>query len=149
MRIYQFEGFRMEYNLHTGAVRTFYPDGKYSHVEVNKDHAFHSQLLGITPGNANLLHELGHHVVAITLGYYTCPIVHNSALHLPMPHEAERLEWLITAISYFAMKKQMRHNHEWGAIRELALVANPFELGKQLMQLLHGLNTRNVNVTNE
>lgn len=146
MRIYEFQGFHMEYHLHTGAVKTVYPDDAYSHVDVNKDHYFHANLLELSGSAANLQHELAHHLVAIAYNNWTCPIIFNSAIGGPMPDKADVMEWKITALSYFALKKPMRHSHEWAAIREMAERFDVWKVADDLWKLLYGRSTNKVNV---
>lgn len=148
IRIYHFPHFTLTYALDSGQVRTFYVDDYYSKVNVNEDHAYHAGLLGLTAGQANLLHELAHHVVAIyAFEETTCPIVYYSAYQMPMPPDAQRREWLITAISYFSRQCNMRHQHEWSAIGELSTKCNVWRVADILSKLLDGIPIDNVKIS--
>jgi len=137
--IHEFQYFTLEYNPETGAVTTTYPDGTHCPVQVNQDHAYHANLTGISPANYNLLHELCHHIIAFTHGHKTCPIVWASAHGLPMPDNAQLLEWQITAFSYFALEAEMRDSSEWGAIMDIAKLANVYALKETLLSLFNKL----------
>jgi len=144
MNTYAFPDFTIEYNPETGAVTTKYPDGTYCPVQVNPDHEYHGNLLYISGGEYNLLHELAHHVVGKAMGNKTCPIVWASAHQLPMPHNAQLLEWYITALSYFTLNTSMRDPKEWGAIQDLAKVSDVYRLRKKLLRVYKILKFRSI-----
>lgn len=151
MIIYQFPAFDLKYNKTTGEVTTIYPDGCYSHVEVNEDHEYHSSFFNFdfTAKEFNLLHEITHQMLALAHGQETCPIVWAAAHNQPMPPHAQHLEWKITALSYFAMGAPPRpnHAHEWAALHEIAKFKCPYELKKRIYTLMLGCNADQIKVT--
>lgn len=146
MRTYRFEHFTLEYNEEAETVTTKFQDGTQCEVFTNPDHHFHGKITGIKGVEYNLLHELGHHMVALAYGEKWCPIVYASAHRLPMPENAEILEWIITSVSYVALSKPMRDVKEWGAIMRFAEVCNPMEVANRLGLLVYGFPVLGVQV---
>lgn len=132
---FEFDTFYLTYTKESGYVKTNYLDGTMSGCYPNADDCYHASLLGITPGQHRLLHELAHHVIGLVYGHKTCPIVWADAHHMDMPEDAQELEWIITAISYFCLEKPMRHSHEWGALRKLADTQDPWKVASDLAEL--------------
>jgi hypothetical protein len=129
------DSFKLYYDEISGYVNTVYPDGTNSGCYPNEDDAYHGRLLGISAGQHRLLHELAHHVIGLVYSHKTCPIVWADAHGLEMPENAQELEWIITAISYFCLEKTFRHAHEWGALRKLADTKDPWCVGDDLAEL--------------
>lgn len=136
-KIYMFQRFTMVYDEKGQLVTTAFPDNNNCVVATNKDHVYHAKILGIKAEEFNLLHEISHHIVGFIYGHDNCPIVWASAHNLPMPENADDLEWKITALSYFAMQKPMRHDHEWGAIRELSKGSDVWAIAKRVMEVFN------------
>jgi len=120
---YVWSGFRLVYDGTTGAVHTHYPDGTVSGCGPVPEDAEHGALLGLTPGEHRLAHEMAHHLCALASGVgddrQGCPIVRADALRQPMPPDADTLEHRITAFTYYALDCQHRHAHEFGALADL------------------------------
>jgi len=114
-----------------GVVLTRYPDGSWSGGAVVDDDAFHARLLGLTPIEHRLAHELAHHVVALAEqdatfvageepeGGQGCPIIRADAHGWPQAPDAHVREWRISAFTYYALGRGMRDAGEWGALIDL------------------------------
>jgi hypothetical protein len=108
---FYFHAFPLLYTPDTGEAVTHYPDGLLSGVGLPAEHdQYHGNLLGLTPGEHHLHHELAHHLVGElspwpggddALAYGGCPIARLSATggHVD-PEWARDREWLITAVQY-------------------------------------------------
>lgn len=112
--IYRFPKFNLTYDSDTGEAITHYPDGTKSGVGTPSAHdEYHGNLLGLSPGEHHLQHELAHHLVGdLTtwpggkdgeepLRYGGCPIARLSAIGGHIDEELGRQrETLITAVQY-------------------------------------------------
>jgi hypothetical protein len=113
-----FKGFRIELQP-PNFVATIYDDGAECRVWPIDNDKFYGDLLGITPLQHKLLHEIVHQCLAIGKGLDTCPIVRSQALLEPMPEGADQIEHEIMALSFLAMKKPMYSAGYWEAVAGL------------------------------
>jgi hypothetical protein len=123
----------LTYNGET--VVTRYPDETFTGGPVVPEDSEHAALLGITPIEHRLVHEVGHHLLSRSLsgGEYGCPILWAAAHNVEMPGNADRLEFYITALSYFAVRGKMRQSVDAKALVQL------LEVDVDLMQMAREL----------
>ena len=156
MTTYRWPTFYLNHEPETGQTFTFYRDDIWSGCGVVPEDHEHAAALGITPAQHRLVHELGHHLVG--LHYYAdpngSPIVYRDAHNIPQEaggmvkpdwSEADREEWMTTALTYMAYtgpKSGMRVHYKpaeydvW-AIKELeSCGADPWGLARRLRWLM-------------
>ena len=151
--LYHFPGFVLKYDKATGETITHYPDGTQSGCLPGPDDEFHGEKLGITASQHRLLHECGHHLVGLKMpeeGIEACPIVWRDAHGIPQQFpEASTREWRITAISYHALQRVYEPN-QFGAMMDFANAGHdPYQMGRDLRDLLYHSSAMGVNVTFE
>lgn len=145
--MYFFKGFRLEYDSETGDAFTRYDDGAVSRRPLVEDDKFHADKLKIKPEEHALLHELTHHCLAVALGEDTCPIIKADAHGMDMPEDAQSREWVISTVSYFAMRTPPANAGDWGAIIDIQrLGVNIHKLSNEIVTLYLGFSTENVDV---
>jgi hypothetical protein len=112
-------GTSLYYDPKEKTVYTYFLDGTRTGGAVVPEDTEHADLLGITPLQHRLLHELAHSMIAKALGYRECPILMASAHNEPMPDHANELEWFFTVISYLAYYARQRDPGGYETITKL------------------------------
>jgi hypothetical protein len=130
-----YNGFRLDYDPQTGNVLTRYSDGSECMVWANAEDRKHAAVLGITPGEHKILHEIIHQQLAFAMGNKTCPIVWAQAHLEPMKPSFLHLEGMIMALTYMALQVPMPHEDWWNKIASVQSFCNPYELLKDIRQL--------------
>lgn len=126
LTIYDWGAFRLEHDAAIGSAITRYEGRRWTGSAPVPEDTWHGARLGLTPGQHRLAHELAHHLIG--LYYYRdpdgSPVLWRDAYHVPQEaggwvkadwSEADREEWLVTAITYRARGKE----HDGGAILAL------------------------------
>ena len=145
MTVYRWPTFTLNHEPETGQTVTFYRDDIWSGCGVVEDDHEHAAALLITPQQHRLAHELGHHLIG--LHYYRdpygSPVVWRDAHGIPQTEgglvkpdwsEADREEWMTTALTYWAF--HAADYDEW-AIEELgSRVEDPLLLVRSLRWLM-------------
>lgn len=124
--IYRFNGFTLSWDPVSGECYTIYRDGTKSGCGVVDDDHHHASLLGISPEEHRLQHELAHHIVGVMLyGFRGSPVVWRDAQGIDQAEgghykagwtEAEREEWVCNLIQYKSRNKAYDTGAEQHAI---------------------------------
>jgi hypothetical protein len=120
-------------------VITRYPDETFTGGPVVEQDHEHAALLGITPVEHRLVHEVGHHLIARALsnGEFGCPILWAAAHNVEMPANASEIERSVTAVTYAAFNKPMHHFGDYLALAGLQQAGvNVPDLAAQLRWVL-------------
>ena len=139
--------FRLRHDPATGYTVTLYPDGASSGCGVQPGDEHHAPLLGITPGEHRVVHELLHHLVALhVLGDQRGSGVVRRDAHgtladapevKPGWNENEREEWYVTALTYLLCGRPVP---DPGALTDIrASGADPDEISDEARLLLERL----------
>jgi hypothetical protein len=140
MTTYHWPGFRLEFDQATGRAVTRYPDGTHSGCGVVEADRFHARLLGLTPEEHRLQHELAHHLVGALYSRGAaggCPIIYRDAHGVPQPQpEADILEWRITALQYHSRGRRYDEGRIGALIDIEKAGADPYELAALLGVLM-------------
>ena len=120
MKEWRFGSARIVFDPVQYTVVTHYPGEHWTGGGVVHEDYEHAKLLNMKPIQHRLVHELGHHLVAQALGYYDgCPVLYSAAHNTSLPVNADKLEWYVTAVTYYVFGRRLRHPNDEGALKEL------------------------------